>query len=236
MGTLLNAAAVMVGSLIGIIGKKKINEQVNDALLKVLGLSAAVIGLLGLIGTMITIEDGVISSEGILLLIVSLALGTFVGTSLKIEKHLDHFAEKIEKRFKMSNFTQGFVTASLLYCIGALAIMGPLKEVLEGDRSLLYLKSALDGIVAIFLGASLGIGVFFSAFMILLVQGLATLGATWIGPFISVDMLNNFCMVGYAIIVMIGTNMMGATKIKTANTLPALIIPIIWTLIGLGRY
>lgn len=235
LGTIVNTLGIIVGSLIGLLFKKRIHDNVSESLHKVMGFCVFIVGLFGIMSTMITVTDGKIGSEGTLLLIISIAVGTALGELFKIEERLNRWGEKLEKRFKISNFAQGFISATMLYCVGAMVIIGSLNDGLRHDPSVLYLKAAIDGIVSIFLSASLGAGVLFSAVMVFLVQGLLTLGAASVAPFITQVLIDNVCMVGYGIVLLIGTNMMGATKIKTTNMLPSLIVAAVWTLVGLGR-
>jgi len=235
LGTIVNTLSIIAGSLIGLLFKKHIKDNVSESLHKVMGFCVFIVGLFGIMSTMIIVTDGKISSEGTLLLIISIAVGTGLGELLRIEDGLNKWGENLEKRFKINNFAQGFISATMLYCVGAMVIIGSLNDGLRHDPSVLYLKAAIDGIVSIFLSASLGAGVLFSAFMVFLVQGALTLGAASVAPFITQTLIDNVCMVGYGIVLLIGTNMAGATKIKTTNMLPSLLIAAVWILLGLGR-
>ena len=235
MGAIINTAAVAAGSLVGLLFKKRMRESLSEAITSVMGFCVVVVGLLGLITNMVSVKDGALSSEGTLLLIVSMALGLLAGELMGIEDRLNAGAKKLEEKCRLNNFAQGFLSASLLFCIGAMTIVGCLRDGLSHDPSVLILKSALDGIMAIFLTAAMGVGVMFSAVAVLVLEGGLTIAASFVAVYISGEMIANVCMVGYGIVFLIGTNLMGLTKIKTANLLPALLISIVWTLAGLGR-
>ena len=233
LGTIVNTAAVLVGSLIGLLIKKGLNERVEHAVMQVLGLSTIVIAAAGLITTMISVspESGKLSSSGELILLVSLAIGALLGELLHIEEGLNHWGERIEKRFGASNFARGFISSSLLFCVGAMAIMGAFNDGLYGDSKILFIKSTLDFISSIVLTATLGFGVICSAVTVLVYQGLLTLGSGLLSGVLVGDLLNNICIVGYAIVACIGINFFGQIKIKTVNLLPALLVPVVYQLL-----
>jgi len=158
-------------------------------------------------------------------------LGVAIGELLCIEDRLNAFGKKIEDKAGVDGFAKGFVTASLLFCVGAMAIFGSLKDGISGDSSVLIVKSMIDAITAFILSTSLGIGVAFAGVSIFIYQGAISMMATFIQPFVTDAMMMNICTVGYAIVMAIGTNMLGMTKIKLANTLPAMVLAIIYTLI-----
>ena len=227
-GTLVNVAGIILGSLIGLLLKKGIPEHINAAILKVEGLSICIIGLNGVIGSMFRAdaETGKLSDSHGLLLLVSLAVGCLAGEALRLDDRLNQFGLYVENRFSAAGFAKGFVTATLIYSIGAMSIIGPIQNGLTGDAGILYMKTMLDGTTSIFLASALGYGVMFSCVPVLVVQAVPALLAQQLAPFISDDLLGMFCMVGYAIVICIGLNFLVDTKIKVANLLPSLIVPI----------
>ena len=229
MGTIVNAVAAAAGGFLGLLLKKFVKEEYKIALDHVLGLSVAILGLFGALSSMGSVTDGKIETNGMMLLIISLAIGTFIGTFLHLNDKLDHFGDLIEKKIKISSFSQGFVTATLLYCVGAMTIIGCINDGLHGDPTILYTKAMLDGISAIIMASTLGAGVIFAAFPVLLYQGFLTLAAGWLAPLLSDALIADISMVGYAIVIFIGTNMMGLTKAKTADMLPSILIPVIYS-------
>jgi len=162
-------------------------------------------------------------------MLVCLALGMAIGEIIRIDDHLNAFGQKIEAKAGVDGFAKGFVNASLLFCVGAMAIFGALKDGISGDSSVLLVKSMIDAITAFILSTSLGIGVAFSGVSVFLYQGAIAMMATYIQPFVTDAMMMNICTVGYAIVLMIGTNMLGLTKIKLANTLPAIVLAVAYT-------
>lgn len=224
LGSLVNAGAIIVGGLIGIAFKKGIPKSFEDGINKALGIAVLVLGLNGVTSAMLRVKDGKLASSGELVLIICLVVGTLIGEWLKIDDKLGGFAGKIESKYKMTGFSASFVNGTLIYCVGAMAIIGALNDGLTGDSSVLYVKSLLDGISSIVLGATLGAGVIFAAIPVLLYQGLISLCAGFLQPVLTPDLLTSICSVGFCLVMCIGINFLGIAKIKTANMLPALLI------------
>jgi len=233
-GTIVNAVAVIIGGLIGMLLKKGISERLADGINKALGVAVLVIGINGVVTSMITVEGGALKSSGELLLVVSLVLGTLFGTALKLHDRLEGVSGKIEAKLHLTGFAQGFVNATTIFCVGAMAIIGALNDGLTGDSSVLFVKSALDFVTSIILGASLGIGVACSAVAVFVYQGAIALLAGLLQNVLAGELLNQICMTGYAIIMCIGFNFFGGGKFKTLNMLPALIVPILYKLVLWG--
>lgn len=228
-GTLVNTAAVAAGGLIGLALGRGLNEKIEKSVTYVLGIATCTIGANGMLTTMVTADPatGRLSSSGELFLLVCLALGAVIGETLGIEDWLGGLGDRIERRFRASNFSRGFVSASILFCVGAMTIIGSMNDGLYGDSSVLLVKSALDFIAAIILASTLGVGVPFAAATVLVYQGALTLSAGLLAPVLVGELRNNICMVGYAIVLCIGINFFGGVKIKTANLLPALLLPVV---------
>lgn len=229
MGTLINSLLILVGGAIGLIFKKAVSKQMEYSIHKATGVAVLVIGICGVLSAMLKAgADGAISSSGELILVVSLALGTFIGELLKLEDRLNKGCKWIESKFKMSNFSAGFLTSTMIYCIGAMAIVGAINDGLLGDSSTLVTKGIIDGITSVVLAASLGYGVLFSVIPILIYQGGMTLLAGLLENVLVGELLNNICMVGYALVMCIGINFLynSDKQIKTVNMLPALLVPV----------
>lgn len=226
----VNAAAVILGSIIGLIFKKFIKKETCDQVLKAMGIVVLLIGIIGVIENMITIQDGKISSNGTLLLIMAIAIGTFIGEALKIDHHMNNFGEKLEKKLNKGKIAEGFITATLIYCIGSMSIVGSMESAL-GNPNTIYLKAALDGITSIALASTLGIGVMLSSVSIIFYQGLLTLLFYFLGNFMPASFITSFSMVGYTMVAGIGLNFILKDKIKIANMLPSLLIVIIYHLL-----
>lgn len=227
-GTLVNSAAVIAGSLLGLCLKKGIKKEMTDSINLALGLAVCIIGLNGIICNMFKAENGVLSSSGELLLVIFLVTGTVIGEALHIDERLNGIGGKIEARFKMQNFSLGFVNASLIFCVGAMSIIGSLNDGIMHDSTVLLVKSALDFTAAIVLSASMGIGVLFSFIPVFLYQGGITLASGALSGILQGDLLIQICTVGYAVILTIGINFIFPKKFKTANLLPCLLMPCIY--------
>ena len=230
-GTFVNVAGIMAGSLIGLLIRKGIPAHINEAIMKIQGVAICIIGLNGVIGSMFKAgPEGKLSDSGGLLLLVSLVLGCLVGEFLAFDRRLNSFGMWVEKKINMGGFSRGFVTATLIFSIGAMSIIGPINDGLTGDSTVLFIKTMLDGTTSIVLAASLGAGVLFASVPVLVVQAVPALLARQLAPFISDELLALFCMVGYTIVICIGYNFLAEEKqrIKTANLLPALVVPVVY--------
>ena len=236
MGTLINTALVLLGGAIGLVFKKAISENMEYSIHKATGVAVLVIGLAGVMTNVLSVdESGKFSSSGELMLVISLALGTFIGELLRLDDRLNSGCKKIEEKFKMSNFSSGFITATMIYCSGAMAIVGAINDGLLHDSSTLITKGIIDGITSIVLAASLGYGVLLSAVPVFLYQGAITLLASSLQNVLKGELLTNICIVGYALVMCIGINFLYNSKkqIKTVNMLPSLLVPVIY---ALGKY
>lgn len=228
LGTIVNSLAILIGGFTGSLFKNKISSSYNETIMKALGLSVILIGL-----------KGALQINNILLLIISLTLGTLVGELMKIEKGIENIGIWLERRFSnQKGLAKGFVTASLVYCVGAMAIMGALESGLTGNHDILYAKSLIDGISAIIFSSSLGIGVCFSAISVFLYQGIITLTASLMKPYLIPSVVNEMSAVGGLLIVAIGANILEIKRIKVGNMLPAIFIPLLYyifkSIIGLN--
>jgi hypothetical protein len=222
--TFLNCALIIVGSLLGILLRNHISERFITIVTQALSLCVLAIGFSAAIGT-----------QNTLCVIVCMVLGTLLGEWLRIEERLDHMGEFLKKSFMKgeganSRFTEGFVTASVLFCVGAMAVMGSIDAGVKGDYSLLVSKSVIDGVTAITFAAVMGIGVAFSSIPILLYQGGLTLLAAQVASYLSPEAITEMSAVGGVIIVGIGLNMLGLSqkKVKVGNMLPAIFLPILY--------
>ncbi len=225
-GTLVNCVAVIIGGLIGLLLKKGIKESYAQGINKSLGIAVLIIGLNGVISNMFTIENGRLKSSGELLLIVFLVIGTLIGEILKLDDRFNSFCKKIDSKFKDGGFASGFINGTILFCVGAMSIIGSLNDGLTGDSSVLFVKSALDFVNAVIFGATLGFGVIFVCIPMLIYQGGISLLAGSLSGILQGDLLTQICMVGYAIIVAIGFNFFLEKKFKTLNMVPAILLPV----------
>ncbi len=232
IGTIVNTLAVMVGSTIGMIAKKGLSQSFQDSIMKVLGIAVIFIGISGTMQEMLVVgEGGKLSAEGTMLMILSLVIGTLIGELLKIEDGLEHIGDRMKglKIFRGSDrFTEGFVTSTLVICIGAMAIVGSLKDGLEGDPTMLYSKSILDFLSTMIFASALGVGVLCSAIPLAIYQGTITLLAGVIGSLLTEQMISDMSLVGSILIFCVGINLFAGKKIKVGNMLPALLVPLVY--------
>lgn len=219
-GVVVNTLTVIFGSLIGLLFKKLIPDNWGDHIMKGIGLVVIYIGI-----------KGAFEGENTLIAIISIAVGAVIGTALDLDKMLNNLAERIENKFKRADRTtsvaEGFVTASLLFCVGAMTVVGSLNAGLTGDNSMLFTKATLDGISSIILSATLGVGVLLSAAFVFTFQGLIVVLAQLISPLLSDACIAEMTCVGSLLIMAIGLNILGVTKLKVMNYMPAVFIPII---------
>lgn len=222
LGTVVNSLAIIVGALFGVFIKKGIKEEYKSTIMDGIGLSVVIIGIMGGIKT-----------QNLILVIGSIVLGSIIGEMIKIEDRLEKLGSNMEKKFGKgdSSFSKGFVTASLVYCIGAMAIVGSLESGLTGNHETLFAKSILDGISAIIFASTLGIGVAFSAIPVFIYQGGITLLSNIVKDLMTPEVINEMSSVGGILILAIGINILGIKKIRIGNMLPAIFIPIIYYLI-----
>lgn len=222
LGTVVNSVAIIIGALIGILIKKGIKDEYKSTIMDGIGLSVVIIGIMGGIKT-----------QNLILAIGSIVLGSIIGEIIRIEDKLESLGDNMEKKFGKgdSNFSKGFVTASLVYCIGAMAIVGSLESGLTGNHDTLFAKSMLDFISAIIFASTLGIGVAFSAIPVFLYQGGITLLAKYVKDLMTPEVINEMSAVGGILILAIGINILGIKKIRIGNMLPAIFIPVIYYLI-----
>jgi len=237
LGTIVNVAAILLGGGAGLVLKNILSKRVTDTVMQGVGLAVIIIGVGGALSASFTVVEGGISSNHILLMILSLAIGAAAGEGMKIENRLDQFGKFCERRFaksgESSTFAQGFVTATLLFCVGSMAIVGSLEDGMNGNGSILFAKSVLDGITAMIFASTMGIGVLFSAVFVGVYQGAITVLAVFLAPFLDDAVITQMSLIGSALIMSIGLNMLGIVKIKVGNLLPAIGVPVIYYLLRL---
>jgi len=234
LGTIINTAAVVLGGLLGLVLKNGIKERVQDSLMKACGVATIFIGVSGTLAQMFVIQNGMLETQGTLLLILSLVIGTIIGEWIKLEDKLDIVGERIRKAVKRegdNRFVEGFVNVSLIICVGAMAVVGSIQDGISGDWSLLAAKAILDAIIVMVFASGYGLGAVFSAVPILVFQGSITLIAALAGSFVSEAMLDGLSFIGSALIFCIGINIAFGKKFPVGNMLPAILIPIIYEII-----
>lgn len=221
--SVINAVLVLIGGSVGLLFRAKIKESYASTIFSGLGICVILIGIMSGIQT-----------ADILCVIICIVLGTLLGEKIGIEAKLDRLGEtvksKIMKTGDNSTFTQGFMTATLMYCVGSMAIMGSLDAGILGDYSIILSKSVIDCVSAVTLAATMGIGVCFSAAPILIYQGLLTLLAIYIGPLLDTAVVTEMTAVGGVLLIGIGINMLSLAPkpLRVGNMLPAIFLPIFY--------
>jgi len=221
-GTIVNAIAIIAGSLAGLVFRKGIPARYNATSMQAIGLAVILIGL-----------RSAFKSDDLLLIIVCLAIGSLLGEWAAIEARLEAAGRWFESRFAGtgSGFARGFVTATLVYCVGSMAIVGAMESGLTGNHQTLYAKSMLDGITAVVFTAAMGVGVMLSAISVFIYQGLITGGALMLKPLLVPVVVNQMSAVGGLLILGLGINLLEIRKISVGNMLPAIFLPPVYYII-----
>lgn len=233
LGTLINAAAILAGGILGLTFGKFMKSRYQETLTMACGVSVIFLGIAGTMEKMMTVTAQGLVSGGTMMIIGSFVLGSLLGEWMNIEQHLEEFGGWLKRKTGSSRdhrFVDGFVTASLTVCIGAMAVVGAIQDGIYGDYSILLAKAALDFIIILVMSASMGKGCLFSAVPVGLFQGSVTLLARLIEPFMTEGALDNLSLTGSMLIFCVGVNLLWGKKVKVANMLPALLIAVIWAL------
>jgi uncharacterized membrane protein YqgA involved in biofilm formation len=222
LGTFVNFFAIILGSLVGILLKEGVSEKISSTIMQGLSLCIIFIGI-----------SGAIKGSNVMLIIISMVIGSLIGELIDLDNLLIKLGGKIGSSFKSSSLkiSEGFVTSSLLFCVGSMSIVGSLQSGLQGNNKILFAKSILDGVSSVIFASSLGIGVTLSSFSVLIYQGIITLCASLLKGILIQSVITDISAVGSILIMGLGFNMLKITKIKIANLLPAVFIPIIYQLI-----
>lgn len=222
-GAVVNFFIVILGSAIGLLFKKGIPEKVKDALMRGMALCVVYIGITGLF------EENI----NIIVVILSFALGAFLGEILDIDRFVNRLGEKVEKALckEDANIAEGFVTATMLFCIGAMTVVGSIDSGIKGDNSTLYSKAVIDCVSSAALASSLGFGVMLSCFSVLIIEGGLTLLSSFVAPVLDTVTVSHMSVIGSMLIIALGLNLLGATRIKVMNYLPAIFLPVVFCLV-----
>lgn len=235
IGTIINVIAIITGGLIGLFFGKLIKEKVRDSLIIVCGISVIFMAIAGAMEQMLIIIDNKISTQGSMMMIISLVVGTLIGEIIGIDEAFVRLGEWLKKKSGSegdTKFIDAFLTASFTVCIGAMAIIGSIQDGLFGDYNMLLAKSILDLVIIIFMTSSLGKGCIFSAVPVLILQGGVTLLSGLLLP-VMTDMAQCYLsMVGSILIFCVGLNLVFGNKVRVANMLPAIVIAVAWAVLG----
>ncbi len=219
LGTIVNALSIILGSLVGLFFKGRISDKYSQTIMHAIGLAVVLIGL-----------KTALKTDAILMVISSLAIGSLLGELLRIEDRLDEFGNWLGRRISKDSqsISKGFVSASLLYCVGAMAIVGAMESGLSGNHQTLYAKSILDGIGSVIFASTLGVGVMFAAASVFVYQGLITVTAGSISQLLLPEVVAQMSAVGGLLILAIGIGLLDIKKLKIGNMLPAMFVPLLY--------
>ncbi len=234
LGTIVNFVAVLLAGVLGVLIKRGIPERISDTVMKGMSIIVVYIGISGVLESAPVYENATFLSNDlrkILIMILSLAIGSAIGELCNIEGGLEKLGALVEKKFsregdKKGDLARGFVTCSLLFCVGAMAVTGSIADA-TGNPDIILAKTVIDAITCFTLATTLGIGCALSAFIVLLYQGAITTLAFFVSDLLTGPILSYMSMTGSLIIILVGLNVMGATKVRTANMVPAIFIPIL---------
>lgn len=240
LGTIVNFLVVLICGILGVVIKKGIPERISNGLKTAMAICVIYIGIDGMLEPAPTVSDGLFLSDGLiklLMMILSIGLGTLIGEIVDIDKRVNRLGELLERKFASEGdkgrFGEGFVSCSMLFCVGAMTVNGAFADAI-GKPDILLAKSVIDGIMCFVMASTLGIGCAASSVFVLVYQGLLTLLGLFIAEIIPAAAISYMSVTGSLIIILIGTNMLGITKARTANMTPAIFIPaLIWPLITL---
>lgn len=221
VGVIINVAAVLAGGTLGLLLGRRVPQRLRETIMQGLALCILLIG-----------AQGALETANVLAVIVCMVAGGLLGEALDIEKRLESLGALAERKFahggQNGRFAQGFITASLLFCVGAMAVVGSLNAGLTGDNSTLIAKAALDLVTAVFFAAALGPGVLLAAAAVLVYQGAIALMAGWLAPVLTDAIVTEMSAVGGLLIMGLSFNMLGMAKIRVGNLLPAIFLPILY--------
>ena len=218
-GTIINALAIIAGSLIGLFFRGGIPKKYRVTVMQAMGLAVILVGV-----------KAALKTDALLIVIISLGLGSLIGEFLRIEDRLEQMGNLLEQRFSQhgDGISKGFVTTSLLFCVGAMAIVGSLESGLNGNHQTLFAKSIIDGITAIVFASTMGFGVIFSALSVFIYQGIITLSAAYLKQFLVPEVVAQMSSVGGLLIVAIGLGLLDIKRLKIGNMLPAIFVPLLY--------
>ncbi len=232
LGTIVNTIAIIAGGLVGLSIGRFFEKRYQEILNLVMGLSVAAMSLSGMVAKMLVIDGESISTKGTYMIMFALVFGALVGEFFDIDDKLERFGVYLKHKTgnaKDAAFVDGFVTASLTVCIGAMAVMGSIMDAIYGDHSILFTKAIMDLIIIMVMTTSMGKGCIFSALPVFLFQGTITVLATFIAPYLTDAGMDNLSLVGSILILCIGINIIcdGRYRIKVANLLPSLVFAVL---------
>lgn len=231
LGTIINIVCILLGGTAGCLAGNRLKDNIRETLMTVNGIGVIIIGISGAMAQMLSVTDGRLTSQGTIMMVVSLAVGAVFGELLQIERQVARFGEWLKAKSHSdgdNTFVSGFVSTSCTVCIGAMAVIGAVQDGISGDYSILAAKGILDAIIVCIMAASQGKGCIFSAIPVGIVQGAITLFAVFAGDFFPEAALGNLSLVGSVLILCVGLNLVRDKQIRVANALPAIVVAMVW--------
>ena len=236
LGTIVNVLAIIAGGILGRLCGKALSERTQGALLNACGIMCFFMGTGGALAKMLAIDNGTLSTNGIMMMIASLLIGALIGEWIDLEGKIEKFGVYLKAKThneRDTSFVNAFVTTSLTVCIGAMAVIGSIEDGIYANHSILYTKAVLDFIIVMAMAASMGPGAIFSCISVGVLQGLVTVLAVLLKPLMTDAAMSNLSYVGNILIACVGINLLWPRKINVANLLPSLIIAVIWAFLPL---
>ncbi len=235
-GTLINVAAILAGGGIGLVGGKLLTERCQETLIRAMGVCVLFVGIAGALEKMLVLQEGKLTSAGTMMLVVSMALGCFLGEMLDLDGRMERFGQWLREKSgngQDNQFLDAFISATMTVCIGAMAVVGSVQDGLYGDYTILAAKALMDFVIILVMASSMGKGCLFSAIPVGIFQGSVTLLARLVEPFLTPAALNNLSLVGSVLIFCVGLNLIWKGTIRVSNLLPALLVAIAYALLGI---
>lgn len=235
LGTIVNVAAIAAGGVLGMVGGKWLKPRCQETLTRAMGICVLFIGVAGAMEQMLSVEGSGLTSGGTMMLVISMALGGLMGELLNLDGLMEKFGCWLREKSGSSNdnqFLDAFITATMTVCIGAMAIVGAVQDGIYGDHTVLLAKSVMDFIIIVVMASSMGKGCIFSAIPVGILQGSVTLLARVVEPLLTQAALGNLSLVGSVLIACVGVNLIWKNTIRVANLLPALIVAVVYGLLG----
>ena len=235
-GTIINVAAILAGGCVGLVGGKLLTERCQETLIRAMGICVLFVGIAGALEKMLILQGDKLASSGTMMLVVSMALGCFIGELLDLDGHMERFGRWLREKSgngQDRQFLDAFISATMTVCIGAMAVVGSVQNGLYGDYTILAAKALMDFVIILVMASSMGKGCLFSAIPVGIFQGSVTLLARLVEPFLTAAALNNLSLVGSVLIFCVGINLIWKDTIRVANLLPALFVAIAYALLGI---
>lgn len=235
LGTIVNVAAIAAGGVLGMVGGKWLKPRCQETLTRAMGICVLFIGVAGAMEQMLSVKGSGLTSGGTMMLVISMALGGLMGELLNLDGLMEKFGCWLREKSGSSNdnqFLDAFITATMTVCIGAMAIVGAVQDGIYGDHTVLLAKSVMDFIIIVVMASSMGKGCIFSAIPVGILQGSVTLLARVVEPLLTQAALGNLSLVGSVLIACVGVNLIWKNTIRVANLLPALIVAVVYGLLG----